>query len=117
MLGISGASLASACAFLAFPAAVVAAKGNIYGEHTPIAMTQEEQQGLVATLTVLLFILMAFDFTGPEVLFLIALMILCLAQILTLSETLSGMLEACCRNPIVSNVYRIFGIQASLTSL
>jgi hypothetical protein len=69
---------------------VHAAKNNIYGEYEPISMTEEEQQGLVAALTILLFILMAMDFTGPEVLFLIALMILCLAQVLTLSETLSG---------------------------
>jgi hypothetical protein len=77
------------CAFVAVPVSH-AAKSNIYGEHEPISMTQEEQQGLVAALTILLFILMAMDITGPEVLFLIALMILCLAQVLTLSETLSG---------------------------
>jgi hypothetical protein len=64
---------------------------HIYGDENPIFLTESEQQGLVATLTVLLFVLMAFDFTGPEVLFLIALMICCLAQILTLTETLSGM--------------------------
>lgn len=63
---------------------------HIYGDEEPIFLSQETQQGIVATLTVLLFVLMAFDFTGPEVLFLIALMICCLAQILTLSETLSG---------------------------
>jgi hypothetical protein len=72
------------------PAAYAAKKSNIYGEHEPILMTQDEQQGLVAALTILLFVCMAMDFTGPEVLFLIALMILCLAQVLTLSETLSG---------------------------
>lgn len=63
---------------------------HIYGDEEPIFLTENEQQGLVATLTVLLFVLMAFDFTGPEVLFLIALMICCLAQILTITETLSG---------------------------
>ena len=63
---------------------------HIYGDEEPIFLTENEQQGLVATLTVLLFVLMALDFTGPEVLFLIALMICCLAQILTITETLSG---------------------------
>lgn len=63
---------------------------HIYVDEEPVLLTMQEKQGIVATLTVLLFILMALDFTGPEVLFLIALMICCLAQILSLSETLSG---------------------------
>lgn len=63
---------------------------HIYGDEDPVFLSTEEKQGIVATLTILLFILMALDFTGPEVLFLIALMILCLCQILTLTETLSG---------------------------
>ncbi|RYG66005.1 hypothetical protein EON64_10725 [archaeon] len=63
---------------------------NIYGDHDRIELTENEQQGLVATLTILLFVLMACEITGPEVLFLIALMIVTLAQILTLSEALSG---------------------------
>eukprot|EP01039_Chlorochromonas_danica_P014983 gene14983-17563_t len=63
---------------------------HIYGDEEPIFLTKNQQQGLLATLTVLLFVLMALDFTGPEVLFLIALMICCLAQILTITETLAG---------------------------
>lgn len=63
---------------------------HIYVNEAPVELTMQEKQGIVATLTVLLFILMAMDFTGPEVLFLIALMICCLAQILTMNETLSG---------------------------
>ena len=64
---------------------------NIYGQNTMITLSPDEQQGLVGALTILLFILMATEITGPEVLFLIALMIVTLAQILTLTEALSGM--------------------------
>ncbi len=74
----------------AVPVILAASAPNIYVDNEPITLTEKEQQGLVATLTVLLFILMALDFTGPEVLFLIALMIVCLTQILSLSDTLSG---------------------------
>jgi hypothetical protein len=63
---------------------------HIYGDEKPIFLSENEQQGLVGALTILIFILMACEITGPEVLFLIALMICCLAQILTLPETLSG---------------------------
>ena len=69
----------------------VAAVPNIYVKNEMITLTQDEQQGLVGALTILLFILMATEITGPEVLFLIALMIVTLAQILTLTEALSGM--------------------------
>ena len=55
-----------------------------------IKLSPDVQQGLVGALTILLFILMATEITGPEVLFLIALMIVTLAQILTLTEALSG---------------------------
>eukprot|EP01035_Chromulina_nebulosa_P020826 gene20826-26994_t len=63
---------------------------NIYGKHEMIVLSPDEQQGLVGALTILLFILMACEITGPEVLFLIALMIVTLAQILTLTDALSG---------------------------
>ena len=63
---------------------------HIFGDEEPVTLTEKEQQGIVASLTIALFILMALDFTGPEVLFLIALMIVCLSQILTMPETLSG---------------------------
>ena len=65
---------------------------NIYGNYEPIALTQEVQQGIVASLTVLIFVILAADLAAPEVIFLIALMICCLAQILTLKETLAGSL-------------------------
>lgn len=66
------------------------AVGHIYGDYEEIELTEKEQQGIVGALTILLFILMACDITGPEVLFLIALMIVTLAQILTLTDALSG---------------------------
>lgn len=64
---------------------------TIYGDHKPITLTDDEKQGIVGALTVLLFILMATEITGPEVLFLIALMIVTLCEIITLSDALSGM--------------------------
>lgn len=73
------------------PARKLASKPtHIYGDEKPVDLGTNEKQGIVAALTILLFVLMALDFTGPEVLFLIALMIVCLCQILTLPETLSG---------------------------
>ena len=65
-------------------------EANIYGDYNPIILSQEAQQGIVASLTVMLFVLLAADVAAPEVLFLIALMVCCLAQILTLKETLAG---------------------------
>ena len=63
---------------------------HIYGDEDPVFLTDGEKQAIVASLTIALLVLMAFDFTGPEVLFLIALMVCCLTQILTMAETLSG---------------------------
>ena len=63
---------------------------HIYGDEDPVDLTDTEKQWIVGSLTVALLVLMAFDFTGPEILFLIALMVCCLTQILTISETLSG---------------------------
>ena len=53
-------------------------------------MSEREQQILCGTMTILLFVLMALEVLSPEVLFLIAIIILMLTQILTLTETLSG---------------------------
>lgn len=85
MLKISS-MLTTAC-FIAFTSIVC---GHIYGDYDPIELTQTAQQVIVGVLTILLFICMAMELTGPEVLFLIALMIVTLAQILTISDALSG---------------------------
>ncbi len=70
---------------------VQGAEESIYGEHAPEKkLTPEEQQGIVATLTILLFVLMAMEITSPEVLFLIALIIVIMCEILTLKEGLAG---------------------------
>jgi hypothetical protein len=45
---------------------------------------------ITGVLTIGLFVCMVFEFLAPEVLFLIALIVLMLCQILSLSETLSG---------------------------
>lgn len=68
------------------------AKANsIYADFAPTeTLTSEEQQGIVGTLTVLLFVLMATEITSPEVLFLIALIIVILTEILSLSQGLAG---------------------------
>ncbi len=70
---------------------VQSADESIYGDHAPEKkLTPEEQQGIVATLTILLFVLMAMEITSPEVLFLIALIIVIMCEILTLKEGLAG---------------------------
>ena len=64
---------------------------SIYQDKAPTeTLTPEEQQGIVATLTVLLFVLMATEITSPEVLFLIALVIVILTEVLTLTQGLAG---------------------------
>jgi hypothetical protein len=64
---------------------------SIYGDQPNVGMSIEAQQSLVGALTIILFVLMAVEFLSPEILFLIALMILCLAQVLNITDTLSGM--------------------------
>lgn len=78
----------------------LAAAGGIYGEYDDIEMTDKEKQGVVGALTILIFILMATEITGPEVLFLIALMIVTLLQIITLQDALSGKPIPLCWSPI-----------------
>lgn len=78
-----------ACCYLSFCTPVVKA-ASIYGDNEPVKLSTDEQQGIVGTLTVLLFLLMATEITGPEVLFLIALMIVTLCEIITLTDCLSG---------------------------
>jgi di/tricarboxylate transporter len=63
---------------------------HIYGDHDRIEMTSSEKQGVTATLIILVFLAMIFNVTSPEVSFLIALVVLMLCEILTLSETLAG---------------------------
>jgi di/tricarboxylate transporter len=68
---------------------------SIYTDFAPTkTLKPEEQQGVVIALIVLLVVLMAFEVTTPEVLFLIALCILILTEILTLSQALSGFSNA-----------------------
>lgn len=64
--------------------------GGIYGEHKNVDLSESEQQGIVAAVTVILLILMAKEVSKPEVLFLIALMVVTLAQIITMADALSG---------------------------
>jgi hypothetical protein len=64
---------------------------SIYMDYAPTkTLTPEQQQGIVATLTVLLFVLMACEVTSPEVLFLIALVICIFTEVLTLAQGLAG---------------------------
>ncbi len=75
----------------AFLVNAATAEESIYGDHAPEKkLTPEEQQAIVATLTILLFVLMAMEITSPEVLFLIALIIVIMCEILTLKEGLAG---------------------------
>ncbi len=63
---------------------------SIYLENESVYISQTGQQAIVGTLTIMLFILMALEFLSPEILFMIALIIVMLCQILTMAETLSG---------------------------
>lgn len=69
---------------------------SIYGEFAPEEPLEQErdQQPIVCTLLVLLFVLMAFEVGSPEVLFLIALTIVTFCEIITLPEALSGFSNA-----------------------
>lgn len=63
----------------------------IYGEDSnPVGLTIESQKIIVAILTIMIFVLMAFEVTTPEVVLFSSLVICLLLQILTLPETLSG---------------------------
>jgi hypothetical protein len=62
----------------------------VYVDHKDIYISEDGQQILTGTLTIALFIFMAFEILSPEILFMIALIILMLCQVLSLSETLSG---------------------------
>ena len=63
---------------------------HIYGDAQPVYISKVNQQIMCGILTILLFVFMALEVLSPEVLFLIALVILLLTQVLTLTETLSG---------------------------
>jgi hypothetical protein len=66
---------------------------SIYGNYEPSKedkLTPEQQQAVVGTLTCLIFVLMATEITSPEVLFLIALVIVIMCEIITLKEGLAG---------------------------
>ena len=66
---------------------------GIYVKNDNIILKEKTQQDIVAALTVLLFFFMAVEFLSPEILFMIALIIVMLCQILTIGETLSGKLH------------------------
>lgn len=68
---------------------------HIYGQFDRIQLDSVTQQAIVAALTIALFLCMAFEFQAPEILFLIALMVVTLSQILTMSEALSGIKSSC----------------------
>lgn len=81
--------------------ATAAKTKSIYGDHAPEEpLPETAQQAIVGTLTILLFVLMAMELTSPEVLFLIALIIVILCEILTIKEGLAGnpipFLVLCC---------------------
>ena len=66
---------------------------SIYGDHaSDEPLPETAQQAIVGTLTILLFVFMAMELTSPEVLFLIALIIVILCEILTIKEGLAGKL-------------------------
>jgi hypothetical protein len=63
---------------------------GIYLDQKDINLAVGTQQVITGVLTIGLFVCMVLELLAPEVLFLIALIVLMLCQILSLSETLSG---------------------------
>ena len=61
-----------------------------YYDYNRVIMDKTESQNLVAALIVVCFCVMAIDVTTPEVVFFVALCILMLAEVMTLSEVLAG---------------------------
>ena len=49
-----------------------------------------KKKGVVGTLIIVVFLLMGFEIVAPDIAFMVALVIVMLTQILTLTETLSG---------------------------
>lgn len=79
-------------------------KIGIYGEYGPDELPkQETQQIIVGILILLLLVLMAMDisFLTPEVLFLVALIIVILSEILTLAEGLAGEIDIICQTCLI----------------
>lgn len=70
--------------------APTAAPVHIYGKSDPVFLSSDAQQGIVGALTIVLFILMATEILAPEILFLIALMIITGCQIINITDALSG---------------------------
>ena len=69
----------------------VKATAFIYGNGVPsVQLSEKDQQIMCGVMTILLFVFMALELLSPEVLFLLALIVLMLTQVLTLTETLSG---------------------------
>ena len=65
---------------------------QIYGDSIdPVGLSSEAQQAILGVMTIGLFAGMLFEFKPPEILFLGAVMVCTILQILTLSQALSGM--------------------------
>lgn len=77
---------------------------HIYGNQPAVYLTQQTQQIIVGVLTILLFILMAIEFLAPEVLFLIALMIVTGCQIISLNQAFAGKLNTTDVNIFLNSV-------------
>lgn len=64
---------------------------SIYGDFTPEKMLDySEQQDVVIVLIIAIFVYLAFEIAAPEVVMLIALMIVIFCEVLTLTEGLAG---------------------------
>jgi hypothetical protein len=64
---------------------------HIYGNQAPVLLDLKVQERIVGALTVLIFVFMASEVLAPEILFLIALMVVTGCQIIPMTDTLSGM--------------------------
>jgi hypothetical protein len=66
---------------------------HIYGENPAVFLGEKEQKSLVGVLMLLIFVAMALEIYSPEVIFLIALMIVTGCQIIQLKDALAGIVS------------------------
>ncbi len=64
---------------------------SIYpNSETGVDLTDDAKKGIVGTLIILIFLVMAFELVPPDIAFFVGLIIVMITQILTLPDTLAG---------------------------
>ncbi len=64
---------------------------SIYpNSETGVDLTDDAKKGIVGTLIIVIFLVMAFEIVPPDIAFFVGLVIVMMTQILTLPDTLAG---------------------------